>query len=98
MPESNKKKTKTRSKKRDEQPVSIASDLVFGEKEAEPVEKTVPKQPVPAPPPPSAPRISFERWFRSKGFKDHWKPGMQAFTNTSGRRSKEEWDQLFEKY
>lgn len=43
-------------------------------------------------------RFSFKRWFVSKGYKPHWRAGMEAFTDTSGLRTAEEWDHLFKAY
>jgi len=45
-----------------------------------------------------APLVSFARWFQSKGFKPHWRGGMEAFADTTGRRTVEEWDKLFKNY
>ena len=45
-----------------------------------------------------APLITFDRWFASKGFKPHWKAGMAAFTDTSGRKTAAEWDAAFKAY
>lgn len=74
-------------------------------KKSKPVESKKTDKPkekkVNAPPPPPAPvgpLISFDRWFRGKGFKSHWKPAMQAYTNTAGRRTTQTWDQLFKNY
>ena len=60
---------------------------------------------VPVPPPiPQAKSMlcSFDKWFMSrskiKGWKPHWKNGLKAYADTSGRRSMEDWDLLFEKY
>lgn len=44
------------------------------------------------------PRMSFDQWFRSKKFKPHWKGGMTAFTDTTGRRTAEDWDNIFKNY
>lgn len=46
----------------------------------------------------SGPKVPFNRWFVSKRFKSHWRRGMEAFANTSGLRTVEEWDKLFETY
>lgn len=46
----------------------------------------------------SGPKVPFNRWFTSKEFKPHWRKGMEAFINTSGLRTVEEWDKLFETY
>lgn len=58
------------------------------------------------PPTQAAPRkeplVSFERWFKArspeKGYKPHWIAGMQAFTDTSTRRSMSDWDSIFKNY
>jgi hypothetical protein len=49
-------------------------------------------------PVPSGLKITFGRWFASRGFKPHWRPGMEAFTNVSGLHTVEEWDKLFKAY
>lgn len=64
-------------------------------KEAEKVAKTTDE---PEAPTPTGPQIPFSRWFTSKGYKAHWRAGMEAFTNTSGLRTAEEWDNLFKAY
>jgi len=45
-----------------------------------------------------APLVPFDRWFASKGFKPHWKAGMAAFTDTSGRKTATEWEAAFKAY
>jgi hypothetical protein len=65
------------------------------------VEKKPEKQPEPkAPPAPKKPEplVSFARWFRSKRFKPHWAAGMEAYTDTTRRRSMADWDRLFKNY
>lgn len=69
----------------------------------EPEAKVVPK--TEAPPTPeikkpekSEPPVSFARWFSSKKFKPHWAAGMQAYTDTTVRRSMADWDRLFKSY
>lgn len=47
---------------------------------------------------PTLPLIPFARWFSAKGFKPHWKLGMEAFADTTGKRTMEEWDQIFKNY
>ena len=42
--------------------------------------------------------VTFGQWFRFKRFKLHWAAGMQAYTDTSRRRTLGDWDKLFEKY
>lgn len=42
--------------------------------------------------------ITFDRWFTSKSFKPHWKAGMAAYTDTSGRKTAAEWDAIFARY
>ena len=55
-----------------------------------------PKRTAPEPIPPRKPLISFDRWFASKKkFKPHWKSGMAVYTNTSIRRTVDEWDKAF---
>jgi hypothetical protein len=44
------------------------------------------------------PLVTFDRWFSSRGFKPHWKAGMAAFTNVSGRMTAEQWDTIFKAY
>jgi hypothetical protein len=95
MPESKEeKKTKTK-------PGQASAKATPVSEKKTPVAKkpTVAKKPIAPPPPPvQHPLISFDRWFRGKGFKAHWKPAMKVYANTSGRRSGAEWDQLFENY
>lgn len=55
-------------------------------------------KPAPAPPAPKGPSVPFKRWFQAKGFKPHWRGGMEAFTDTSVRRTMEEWDRIFKDY
>ena len=55
-------------------------------------------KPAPAPPVPKGPAVLFRRWFQAKGFKDHWRGGMEAFADTNGRRTIEEWDTVFKNY
>lgn len=66
-----------------------------------------PPAPAPLPPPPApgaaAPAppmllLTFDRWFSSKGFPDHWKGGMKAFKDTTGKRTLAAWDSLFKDY
>jgi hypothetical protein len=42
--------------------------------------------------------LSFDIWFNSKGFKPHWKAGMKAYTDTSRKHSKKEWEKIFKSY
>jgi len=42
--------------------------------------------------------VNFDRWFSAKQFKPQWKEGMQAYADTTGRRSMDEWDKLFLNY
>lgn len=44
------------------------------------------------------PLLPFDRWFKSKGFKPHWKAGMKAYTNTSVRLTFKQWDEIFKSY
>lgn len=44
------------------------------------------------------PLVSFSRWFRSKRYKPHWAAGMQAYTDTTRRRTMSAWDRLFKNY
>jgi hypothetical protein len=94
MPESKEKKKKTKPG----QASAPAVATPVSERKTAAEKKPVAKKEPPKPTPPVRPLVSFNRWFRGKGFKDHWKVAMQAYANTSGRRSVEEWDQLFEKY
>ena len=52
----------------------------------------------PETPAPTGPKVPFSRWFISRGFKAHWRGGMEAYANTSGLRTAEEWDNLFKAY
>jgi hypothetical protein len=73
-------------------PEKIASEEKPAAKELKPAPKP------PTPPAPKGPAVPFARWFQAKGFKPHWIRGMQAFTDTSGRKTMEEWDQVFKNY
>lgn len=42
--------------------------------------------------------ISFNLWFANARLPARRKVGMQAFTNTNIRRTKEEWDKIFSTY
>jgi len=46
----------------------------------------------------SKPLVPFDRWFKSKGFRERWKPGMVAFADTSIRRTMSDWDEVFKSY
>lgn len=96
MPES--KETKKKAKPGQASAPAVATPVSEGKTAAEKKKPVAKKKEPPMPTPPVRPLISFSRWFRGKGFKDHWKSAMQTYANTSGRRSVEEWDQLFEKY
>lgn len=43
-------------------------------------------------------QITFDRWFAAKKFKSHWKAGMAAFVDVTGRRSFDEWERTFKDY
>jgi len=47
-------------------------------------------------------KITFDKWFRTRSaerkFKPHWIKGMQKFTNVNGKKSMEEWDNIFKTY
>lgn len=60
----------------------------------------VKKSVIKASPPPEEkkPLVTFARWFNSKKFKHHWAAGMQAYVDTTRRRTMEEWDRLFANY
>lgn len=67
------------------------------EKKPEPVvasEKPTKKQD----PKPTPPVVPFARWFSARGFKPHWRGGMESFTDTSGKKTMEEWDRIFKNY
>ena len=42
--------------------------------------------------------ISFDRWFSTTGKLGHWKTGMKAYANTSGKKNLAAWAKLFENY
>jgi hypothetical protein len=42
--------------------------------------------------------VNFDRWFAHNKFRPQWKLGMQAFTDTTGRKSMAEWDAIFKAY
>ena len=89
---SDEEKNKAESKPAEDKktPASATSDKVVPKEEP----KAAPKE---AAPPPE-PRMSFARWFRSKGFKPHWASGMEAYADTSGRRTAADWEALFKNY
>lgn len=70
------------------------------EEEATKVE--VPKTEPPKPKPAAQPLVSFARWFKARaverGYKAHWAEGMQAFTDTSKRKTMSDWDETFRNY
>ncbi|MCF6205351.1 MAG: hypothetical protein L3J47_00460 [Sulfurovum sp.] len=80
------------------------------EKEIEDIEDTeeevaeLLEEPLPAPPPKPQPKVkaehqvSFSRYFISLQKPMHHKPGMAAFTNTSGKKTYRIWDELFSTY
>lgn len=47
---------------------------------------------------PVAPLIPFSRWFNARGYKPHWKAGMEAYADTSGKKTVEAWDTIFKNY
>lgn len=51
-----------------------------------------PKKPDPKP------AVPFARWFGARGFKPHWRGGMEAYADTTGKKSMEEWDRIFKNY
>ena len=63
-----------------------------------PVEVVKTKDAPPAPLVSNGPAVPFSRWFQAKGYKSHWRGGMEAFTDTSGRKTVEEWNKIFENY
>jgi hypothetical protein len=75
-----------------------ASESVLVEKKEEPVKPSAPapKKPVSKKKPEL--KVAFSRWFMSKKFKAHWAVGMQAYADTSVRRTMAEWDKLFQNY
>lgn len=46
----------------------------------------------------SEPFVSFERWFKSKGYKPHWKAGMSKFTDITVKRTISDWNLIFKSY
>ena len=58
-----------------------------------PVEKPVVQAPTAA-----ALVISFDRWFATTGKPEHWKAGMKAHAQTSGKKTLAAWAQMFENY
>jgi hypothetical protein len=42
--------------------------------------------------------VPFARWFSAKGFKPHWRGGMESFADATGKKTMEEWDQIFKNY
>lgn len=44
------------------------------------------------------PMITFERYFMSLGRPMHHKAGLVAYCNTKGKKTREAWKTLFEKY
>lgn len=52
----------------------------------------------PVVPKPKKPSVPFTRWFNARGFKPHWKAGMAVYADTTGRRTMDEWDEIFSTY
>lgn len=42
--------------------------------------------------------ISFDRWFPTLGKPSHWKTGMKAYAQTSGKKTIAAWAELFKNY
>lgn len=63
-----------------------------------------PAREVAAPPMAVQPKISFDLWFKCSDRsaaamnQPHHKAGMMSFTETKGKRTKQEWDRLFAGY
>jgi hypothetical protein len=79
---------------------SETAEVKKAPKKKEPEVKVVKRE---ASPPAAAekkpePLVSFARWFSSKKFKPHWAAGMQAYTDTTIRRTMADWDRLFKNY
>ena len=47
---------------------------------------------------PVLPLVPFSRWFKARGYKPHWRAGMEAFVDTSGKKTMEAWDTIFKNY
>jgi hypothetical protein len=64
-----------------------------------PESATTAEEPAPAPATPTV-VMNFDRWFATTGKPQHHKAGMLAFIKgrTSGKRTKESWDELFKSY
>lgn len=92
--------TSKKSSQKVERPEATASKSKPEETVAASDKPTVKKAPKPTPPPPvqTGPAVAFVRWFQAKGFKPHWRGGMEAFADTSGRKTMEEWDKVFKNY
>lgn len=69
----------------------------WARKVSEPVEATVAvaTRTVPVVP---AVSVTFDRWFSQSGRPAHHKGGLQAFANTSGKRTVATWDAIFKNY
>jgi hypothetical protein len=52
----------------------------------------------PAAPKEPAPVMRFERWLSATGKAAHWKHGMAAFADISGKKTAEQWAAIFETY
>ena len=46
----------------------------------------------------SGPFMTFDHWFAVSGRKKHHKAALKVFTNTSGKRTKDDWDLAFKSY
>jgi hypothetical protein len=93
----------TKKSSQKERPEATASKSKPEKKIASEEKPVVMKESKPAPKPstppaPKGPAVPFARWFQAKGFKPHWIGGMKAFADTSGRKTMEEWDQVFKNY
>jgi hypothetical protein len=60
--------------------------------------KVVAKTPPPVEKKKPEPLVAFSVWFRAKRFKPHWAAGMQAYADTTKRRTVADWDRLFKGY
>jgi len=42
--------------------------------------------------------VTFSRWFIARSFRAHWKEGMEAYTDTTLKRTMSDWDKVFKAY
>jgi len=67
--------------------------------ETKPQAVVAPEKPTKKQDPKPAPlAVPFARWFSARSFKPHWRGGMEAFADTTGKKTMEEWNRIFKNY